>query len=113
MLTCLYPNLRFDHQTSCKWQNSTLTLGFLSLSSLSTYRQTLQCPTMSFISALLQQTIYLGMPDDSVCNPVPVFLLILWLSQTACSPLYFSSSPLPVVRSSGKVLSACSFGARH
>lgn len=31
---------------------------------------------MSFINAFLEQTIYLGMPDDSVCNSVVVFQLL-------------------------------------
>lgn len=84
-----YPNSRFDF-----WHNCTTDLVFSRLLSPHT-GQTLQCPTMSFISALLQQTIYLGMPDDSVRNCVSV-LLLLRLSQTACSPLFFFSPPPPL-----------------
>lgn len=47
---------------------------------LLSYRQT--TPTMSFIQAFMEQSVYLGMPDDSVRNTVvpvakakhPVFL---------------------------------------
>lgn len=34
-----------------------------------------QTPTMSLISAFLKQTIYMGMPDDSVRNSVVLFQL--------------------------------------
>lgn len=42
------------------------------------YRQTLQSNMASsnLIQSFLQQTIYLGMADDSVCNPAVLFLLL-------------------------------------
>lgn len=38
-------------------------------------------PTMTFIQSFMQQTIYMGMPDDSVRNSVVLFQL---LGQQAC-----------------------------
>lgn len=51
---------------------------------LLSYRQT-PLPTMSFIQAFLEQSVYMGMPDDSVRNTVvpvakakhPVFLFFV------------------------------------
>lgn len=59
---------------------------------LLSYRQT-PLPTMSFIQAFLEQSVYLGMPDDSVRNTVfvpvakakhpvfPFFHLFLWYAR--------------------------------
>lgn len=54
---------------------------------------------MSLVHAFLQQTIYLGMPDDSVRNSEAVFPL---LRQTT---LFFPFFSLPLVCLSGKVSS--------
>lgn len=42
---------------------------------LLSYRQT-RLSTMSFIQAFLEQSVYLGMPDDSVRNTVFLFQLL-------------------------------------
>lgn len=63
-------------------------------------------PTMSFIQAFLQQTVYLGMPDDSVRNSVVLFQLLV------PTTLFFSFFSLPVVCLGGKSDQAVVFGVR-
>lgn len=42
---------------------------------LSSHRQTFSSTMSSLFQSFYEQTIYLGMPDDSVCNSVGLFLV--------------------------------------
>lgn len=54
-----------------------------------------QRPTMALISAFLEQTIYLGMPDESVCNPLVFFFQLL----RPTTLFFFSFFPLSLALS--------------
>ncbi len=85
-------------------------LSSLTLSSLSADR--LQRPTMSFINEFLQQTIYLGMPDESVRNSVTLWLSSVPVAKANHPVFFFFFPPLPVVCSGGKIYQA-EFRARR